>query len=406
MNLRELLRAVVPGAVVVLAAVAALAMPDRRAALASFLLAYPWLLPAAIVGLAVAFRRGRVALVAVALAAAGDVLARLQGPLAAGEPVGSYALATLAVLLPAVIGAVALLPERSLASAGGALRLAALAGVGGLAALAWLAYWPALVEAPQGRLVAIDTASRTAVPQPGLALFLLAFGAVLVALLRTAGPVEGSLLWVLVAAYRALADGGTGEVPVIFLAAGGMALLVGLVQASAATAYRDPLTGIPGRRALDEALAALAGRYTLAVVDVDHFKKFNDTHGHDVGDQVLRMVAARLAAVGGGGKAFRHGGEEFALLFPGKTMDACVHHLEAVRKGIAGADFTLRAPDRPRRRPKAPASRPKDAPRLTLTVSIGAAERGATLRKVEEVLRAADTALYRAKQGGRNRVAT
>jgi diguanylate cyclase (GGDEF)-like protein len=185
-----------------------------------------------------------------------------------------------------------------------------------------------------------------------------------------------------------------------------MALLVGLVQASAATAYRDPLTGIPGRRALDEALASLAGRYTLAVVDVDHFKKFNDTHGHDVGDQVLRMVAARLAAVGGGGRAFRHGGEEFALLFPGKAMDACVPHLEAVRKGIAGADFTLRAPDRPRRRPKEPASRAKDAPRLTLTVSIGAAERGATLRKVEEVLRAADTALYRAKQGGRNRVAT
>ena len=58
----------------------------------------------------------------------------------------------------------------------------------------------------------------------------------------------------------------------------------------------------------------------MAMIDVDHFKKFNDTHGHDIGDQVLKLVAARLAQVEGGGIAYRYGGEEFAVLFPDRPI--------------------------------------------------------------------------------------
>ena len=82
-------------------------------------------------------------------------------------------------------------------------------------------------------------------------------------------------------------------------------------------AYDDELTGLPARRALNEALTRLRGVYTVAMVDIDHFKRFNDEHGHDVGDQLLRMVGARVGEVRGGGRAFRYGGEEFAVLFPG-----------------------------------------------------------------------------------------
>src|SRR4029077_7824091 len=81
-------------------------------------------------------------------------------------------------------------------------------------------------------------------------------------------------------------------------------------------AFVDALTGLPNRRALDEALARLSGDYALAMVDVDHFKQFNDTHGHDAGDRVLRSVAQQLRATRGG-QAFRYGGEEFCLLFTG-----------------------------------------------------------------------------------------
>lgn len=107
-------------------------------------------------------------------------------------------------------------------------------------------------------------------------------------------------------------------------------------------AFRDELTGLPGRRALNERMQRLGRSYVIAMTDVDHFKKFNDTHGHDVGDQVLRLVASRLSKVTGGGRAYRYGGEEFALVFAGKTAEECVPHVEAVREMIANYVMQLR----------------------------------------------------------------
>jgi diguanylate cyclase (GGDEF)-like protein len=141
------------------------------------------------------------------------------------------------------------------------------------------------------------------------------------------------------------------------------------------------------------------------MVDVDHFKRFNDEHGHDVGDQLLRMVGARLADIGGGGRAFRYGGEEFAVLFQGKDVDEVRGHLEALRRTIEGSPFTLRGLGRPRVRPEAPAPA-ADRQRIAVTVSIGAASADGHEPGAEEVVRAADQALYRAKQAGRNRVCT
>src|SRR3546814_5904189 len=68
-------------------------------------------------------------------------------------------------------------------------------------------------------------------------------------------------------------------------------------------AFRDELTGLPGRRALNERMQRLGRNYVLAMSDVDHFKKFNDTHGHDVGDQVLRLVASKLSKISGDRKS-------------------------------------------------------------------------------------------------------
>jgi diguanylate cyclase (GGDEF)-like protein len=138
---------------------------------------------------------------------------------------------------------------------------------------------------------------------------------------------------------------------------------------------------------------------------VDYFKKFNDTHGHDVGDQVLRMVAGRLARVEGGGRAFRYGGEEFAILFPGKSAEESAPHLEKVRESVANAAFTKRGKDRPRRKPKTLRTRDASAKKLAVTVSIGVSHARGSL-KPDDVVKAADKALYRAKEGGRNRVET
>ena len=168
-------------------------------------------------------------------------------------------------------------------------------------------------------------------------------------------------------------------------------------------AFRDELTGLPGRRALNERMQRLGRNYVLAMSDVDHFKKFNDTHGHDVGDQVLRLVASKLSKISGGGRAYRYGGEEFALVFAGKTLEECMPHLEVIRESIASYSIRLRNQE----------NRPQDdlqgrqrragsgASAVSVTVSIGVAER-LEQRTPEEVLKSADQALYSAKGAGRN----
>ncbi|WP_028238152.1 GGDEF domain-containing protein [Stutzerimonas azotifigens] len=181
-------------------------------------------------------------------------------------------------------------------------------------------------------------------------------------------------------------------------------LVVAIAQEAYLMAFRDELTGLPGRRALNERLQRLGRQYVIAMADVDHFKAFNDTHGHDVGDQVLKLVASRLRKVGGGGRAYRYGGEEFTLLFPGRDLEACLPHLEAIRQAVA--DYPLQLRDR--------GSRPSDnqqgrrrrgagaAGQASVTISIGVAEVGEGQRTPEAVIKAADLALYAAKGAGRN----
>ena len=171
-------------------------------------------------------------------------------------------------------------------------------------------------------------------------------------------------------------------------------------------AFRDELTGLPGRRALNEHLQRLGRQYVIAMADVDHFKQFNDTHGHDVGDQVLRVVAGQLRKISGGGKAYRYGGEEFTLVFPGKTIEQCLPHLEVVRAAVEGYLLQLREQgQRPRDDQQGRQKRrAKAAGSVSVTISIGVAQRQAAQLTTEAVLKAADQALYSAKGAGRNRV--
>ena len=200
---------------------------------------------------------------------------------------------------------------------------------------------------------------------------------------------------------------GTRGVYAAFLSAGGLIMVAALLAESHRLAFKDPLTGLPGRRSLEERLRSLGTRYAIAMVDVDHFKKFNDTHGHDIGDQVLKLVAARLAEIGGGGTAFRYGGEEFSVLFPGSTLEEALPHLDAIRASIEGYRMAVRAPDRPKSGEEGAKLRGEGGveKHLSVTVSIGAC--GAKKKSAPaQVIKAADEALYRAKQAGRNRVST
>lgn len=193
----------------------------------------------------------------------------------------------------------------------------------------------------------------------------------------------------------------------LFVSAAGVAIMVAVIQESHTMAFRDGLTGLPNRRALEDDLRALGPHYTLAMADVDHFKGFNDTHGHDIGDQVLRLVASRLAEVQGGGKAFRYGGEEFTVLFQDAAVEDALPHLEAIRESVEHYRMAMRGEDRPKdvRQGSHKRGAADVEKTLSVTISIGAAgpREG---EKPELVLKAADEALYRAKKGGRNRVST
>lgn len=166
-------------------------------------------------------------------------------------------------------------------------------------------------------------------------------------------------------------------------------------------AYIDELTELPGRRALREQFQRLGQNYSIAMLDVDHFKRFNDRFGHDVGDNVLRMIASRMKQIGGGGRPFRYGGEEFTLVFPNKNVDEIRATLETFRQQVAATPFRIRRPDR-RHQAQRNRTRPSKSREVKVTVSIGAAQPSESSRVPWSVLKAADKALYRAKRKGRN----
>jgi GGDEF domain-containing protein len=194
-----------------------------------------------------------------------------------------------------------------------------------------------------------------------------------------------------------------GAIWPIFLSFSSAFLVSGLYGLTWRRAYLDELTGVPGRRAFEEAVRRLGRRYAIAMLDVDHFKRINDRYGHPVGDQVLRFIASRLQRLPFG-QAYRYGGEEFALIMRGKRAEGALALMEDLRQSIEGSTLTLRGKDRPDRKPGRRDRPAGGRSALRFTVSIGLAQRDRTHATPQAVLKAADEALYRAKRAGRNRV--
>ncbi|RJX34304.1 MAG: GGDEF domain-containing protein [Desulfarculus sp.] len=161
-------------------------------------------------------------------------------------------------------------------------------------------------------------------------------------------------------------------------------------------AYRDRLTGLRNRAALDKLveIEELAGqrerrRYALIMLDIDHFKAFNDTHGHQAGDKLLADFAALLVDnVRGSDRVVRYGGEEFLVHLAETRADEAGVVAEKLRRALEQARFLL----------------PDGSPAPQVTASLGVAAYPADGRGFPEVVKKADQRLYAAKQAGRNRV--
>lgn len=371
---------------------------DTLESLAKF---YPAAVFVTAVFLALRFRRGRLmfSLVALALAA--------WGPLAAGTPAARrLAFDAVAVLLPLNLLALSLLSDKGILTPAGIVRW-------GVLLVQTLVIGTLCSAAP----VTADHVFRASVlsgavvtwlriPPPAILAFVGAGALLFVLALREPLGPGRSTLWALGASFVAVFTGHPGVAATVSFTSGALILAVAVIEASYHQVYEDALTELPGRRALNEELPRLGDQYVVAMVDVDHFKRFNDTFGHDVGDHVLRMVAAKLATIEGGGRSYRYGGEEFAILFPGRTIEEVLPALNAIREAVADTGFTVRRRLRPRKKPDAPRQGRSTRSQVSITISIGAAAAGGRLKKPEQVIQAADKALYQAKQSGRNRVAT
>ncbi len=402
--MKHLSAALLPGASALVAGVVVVSMPGLREEVAVFLADYPLLLPSVGALLALVYRRRRAlyALVVLGVAAWAWSLPG-QGDEELARAVGG----AVAVLLPANLLVLGVCRERAPLSAPGLAGLAALAAQPLAIAYAWHAYHPAVLALPWAHLLPAGLVRPSNLPDASLLAFAGAFVVLAVRAAVGADPLDGGVLFALIGSLWALASGPGAAATPLLLAAAAFTVVMSLVFASARWAFTDPLTGLPGRRACEEALAQLGGVFTVAMVDIDRFKSINDRHGHAAGDQVLRLVAARLAEVGGSGRAFRWGGEEFVVLFANRGLEVSLPFLEGVHRAIAATPFRLRGADRPRRRPRQPPSRGQAMPAVPVTVSIGVASSGHEApRAAGDAVRAADAALYRAKTAGRNRICT
>jgi diguanylate cyclase (GGDEF)-like protein len=355
--------------------------------------------------LAAAFNRGRALLALIVLCGAyGAQQAWLQHGLDAFSARTVYV--ALSIFVPFNLAILAVLPERGAFNRHGALRFAAILLQAALTAWVANSGQAGVVDWTWQKFLEPAPFGIGRIPQLGIALIVLALltttASALVTRSAVAAALAGSVIAFTIGAHVPTAS-------LTFSAFTVMAELMvtaAVLQDTFRMAFRDELTGIPSRRALNERLAGLGRTYTIAMVDVDHFKNFNDTYGHDLGDHVLKMVAAHIADVGGGGKAYRYGGEEFTILFPGKEAARTLPHLEALRKEIEAYRLALRSTDRPKKakggKRERGGWRGRDA--VSVTVSIGVAERNDRLVTPQAVIEAADRALYRAKDKGRNRV--
>lgn len=201
----------------------------------------------------------------------------------------------------------------------------------------------------------------TRIPTVAVLAFVAAVVVLLLRFLLYGKPTESGLLWALLATFFSFQAGGVGPAATAYWATAGLILVSSIIENSYLLAYHDELTTLPARRAFNDALLHLEAPYAIAVVDIDHFKTFNDTYGHETGDQVLRLVAAKLANVTGGGRAYRVGGEEFSILFRGKSVKDALPHLEQLRAAIGASRFRVRAGEERRSTSRSPDSGGRDS---------------------------------------------
>lgn len=395
--LTQLSSFVLPDGLLVLAALGFLrpgGLPDVLLPLEQ---AFAYMVLAAGILLGLYVRHSRILFAMLLLALADRALLHLAAGTAASADVGRIMFNAVALLLPLNFLALSLITERRLLISREFVRLIL------VLLQVFFVSWVGLPEnvdiaaALESSFIDPRYTAWTPIAQPPLLTFGAAFILLAVRFMAYRNPVDRGFFWALVSAFLALHGTRAGWSPTNYLATAGLVLIVDAYAEIYRFTYYDQLTGIRGRVSLDQALFNLGSRYAIALIDIDHMKHVNATHGYQTGDQALRMVATKIARLPGDGQAFRYDGNRFAVIFHNKLAADVVPHLEELRQAVAASPLTLTV----RRRLFRKTDRPAQIP---VTVSIGIAERDERRTTTEQVMKAADVALSRGKSSGGNQV--
>ena len=192
--------------------------------------------------------------------------------------------------------------------------------------------------------------------------------------------------------------------PTNFFSTAGLILFVSMTQSAYRRTYRDELTGVEGRLAYEEAVAQIGRRFAVAVLSIDQLKICRGTHGNDVAEQILKILAQKIRAVCHRGRVFRVSGEELTIIFNHRTAIETIAELELMRKTIEMTDLIIRKKIRVWERAQgAPIRKGIDEP-FPVTAAIGVAEKNTDSETFHSVMKAAYRALYDAKGTGGNAV--
>ncbi|QUM78184.1 GGDEF domain-containing protein [Moritella sp. 24] len=356
------------------------------------------------------FKQGRSGFIALLMLVAYNVIQqRLQTPLVVGSTLFEFYF--LALLLPINLLLLLFLPERALFS------LKAFSYHALFIIQASVFYW--FIQPEQLPLIAhlfsilepwlMAAGDFSVLPTILLGLLVCATLTATVLVLLRGESSDLACLSALLACTLTIIEFDTQWISLSMFLLSAVLLLLSILKRSHEQAFIDDLTCIPGRRALNSDMAQLSGKYCIAMLDIDHFKLFNDTYSHDSGDMVLKMVASQLAMVKGRGKVYRYGGEEFTILFKGKSASDCIGYLDEIRARIADYPFQIRQMLERRKASEenTRSTKLQDVEEVEkivqVTISIGVAQSRSPVSP-EEIIKEADKLLYKAKESGRNKV--
>jgi diguanylate cyclase (GGDEF)-like protein len=241
--------------------------------------------------------------------------------------------------------------------------------------------------------------------QPALFVYGIVFLYFLARYIRIREAIECAFFWALILTFSALVVNKIGPASSIFFAMAGLILVISVIENIYFEGFRDELTDLPTSQVLIGNLSKLKTGYTLAMIEIDHFKKLKDNHGRKVSKQIIRMVGSKLASVTGG-MPFRYGDAVFLVVFPGMFVQETMPRLEKLRIMIKESGFMTPSQKDSHKRLKRLKGLKIQPDKIPLPVSIGVAEKIDLDIRPQQVIKSAEEALYFARKEGRDRIST